>query len=188
MNIIIRIPLISFFILGSFAFGVKAFAEEAAQCPTYLNHEFKKLHSSENINLCSLYTGKPVLIVNTASHCGFTKQFKPLEALYKKYHEQGFEVIGFASNDFNQAAKTEEEAASICYKNYGVTFTMLSVTKVKGSEANPVFTYLAEKSGEQPSWNFNKYLVSADGQVVTHYGSRVDPLGSKLEDKLKTSL
>lgn len=156
-------------------------AEEEKQCPAFLNGDFKRLHSSENLNLCELYKGKPMLLVNTASHCGFTKQFKPLEALYQKYKDEGFQIIGFASDDFNQEAKSEEEAAGICFKNYGVTFTMLAPTKVKGAKANSVFNHLAKVSGEQPSWNFNKYLVSANGSNITHYGSRVNPLDSDLE-------
>lgn len=163
-------------------------AEETPQCPAFLNQEFKRLHSSESVNLCSLYTGKPLLLVNTASHCGFTKQFKPLEALHQKYKEEGFQVIGFASDDFNQEAKSEEEAAGICYKNYGVTFTMLAPTKVKGDEANPVFAYLAKSSGEEPSWNFNKYFVSGDGSKIIHYGSREKPLDSDLEKTIANSL
>jgi len=156
-------------------------------CPDFLNHEFKKLHSSENINLCSLYKDKPLLIVNTASHCGFTGQFKGLEALYKQYKNQGIEVIGFSSDDFKQAAKDEAEAATICYKNYGVTFTMLAPTKVKGEKANPVFQHL-NTATRAPSWNFNKYLISNNGKNIEHFGSRTKPTGSKLESALKKAL
>lgn len=173
------------FVLG---FAQLTVAEETMKCPEFLDQDFKQLHSSNTINLCSLYNGKPMLIVNTASHCGFTKQFKPLESLHQKYKDEGLQVIGFASNDFNQEAKSEEEAAGICFKNYGVTFTMLSPTKVKGDDANPVFSHLAKQSGEQPSWNFNKYFVSADGLSVKHYGSRENPLGGELEEALKAEL
>lgn len=178
-------------ISGGIAMGAQAETTESKttqQCPTFLNQEFKRLHSSESVNLCSLYTGKPMLLVNTASHCGYTKQFKPLEELYQKYKDQGFQVIGFASDDFNQEAKSEKEAAGICYKNYGVTFTMLAPTKVKGDEANAVFAHLAKASGQQPSWNFNKYLMSADGNKVVHYGSGEKPLGSGLEKAVSESL
>ena len=157
------------------------------ECPNYLNHEYKKLHSDEKVNLCSLYKNKPLLIVNTASHCGFTPQFDGLEALYKKYKDRGVEVIGFSSNDFNQAAKTEEEAAGICFENYGVSFTMLAPTKVKGEKANPTFTHLAEKSGD-PKWNFFKYLVSDNGNEVKRYGSATKPLNSELEKDLNKVL
>lgn len=165
-----------------------AVAAENAQCPEFLNHKFKLLHSDKSLNLCSLYSGKPLLIVNTASHCGYTKQFKPLEALYQKYKKRGFQIIGFASNDFNQEAKTEAEAAQICYKNYGVKFTMLAPTHVKGQDANVVFAYLVKKSGEQPEWNFNKYYVSADGGTIKHFNQKVNPLGGELEKLIDDGL
>jgi len=156
-------------------------------CPNYLNHDFKKLHSTETINLCTLHQNKPMIIINTASHCGYTHQFKDLESLYQKYKSQGVELVGFASDDFKQAAKSEMEAATICYKNYGVTFTMLAPTHVKGNNANPTFSHLNTQT-TRPSWNFNKYLVSADGKTIQHFGSNTKPLDSKLETALKQSL
>ncbi|MEJ0099364.1 MAG: glutathione peroxidase [Pseudomonadota bacterium] len=143
-------------------------------CPDYLNHDFRKLHSSETVNICKLYAGKPLLIVNTASHCGFTPQFKGLEAVNKKYKDQGLVMVGFASDDFNQEDKDEGKAAEICEQNFGVTFLMLSPTHVKGTEANPVFAELA-KQKQAPAWNFNKYFVQADGKVQTYFASPVTP-------------
>lgn len=163
-------------------------AHGKAKCPEFLNQEFKRLHSEKTVNLCSLYNGKPIVFVNTASHCGKTKQFGPLETLNKKYKEKGLQIVGFTSNDFNQAAKNEEAAASICYKNYGVTFTMLAPTKVKGKDANPVFSHLAKESGQEPGWNFNKYLVSGDGKKVKHYDTNHQPLGDKLEADIEKEL
>ena len=145
-----------------------------ADCPAYLDHDLRKLHSNDMVNLCQVSSGKPVLIVNTASHCGYTPQFKQLETLYKKYHEQGLEVVGFASDDFRQEAKDEEAAAEICYVNYGVTFTMLAPTHVRGDEANPIFRELAQQT-QAPSWNFNKYLVDSSGKVVMHFDSNTLP-------------
>ena len=146
----------------------------AADCPAFLNHNFDRLHSSQSVNLCALPPGRALLIVNTASHCGYTPQFKGLETLHRKYQARGLVVIGFPSDDFNQEAKSEAKTADICYVNYGVTFTMLAPSAVTGSGANPVFRELNRRAGE-PSWNFNKYLVSADGKVVKRFDSDVTP-------------
>ncbi len=156
-------------------------------CPAFLDHSYRILHSNEDIHLCSLYKSKPVLIVNTASHCGYTHQFGGLEALYQAYKDKGLVIIGFASNDFMQEAKDEAKAADICFRNFGVTFTMLAPSKVRGKNANPTFQYLAEKT-KKPSWNFNKYLVSADGDKVEHFGARAKPLGAKLEGAIQAAL
>ncbi|MFK7977225.1 MAG: glutathione peroxidase [Halioglobus sp.] len=145
-----------------------------ASCPAVFDHTMRKLHSTEQVNLCEAAAGKPALLVNTASHCGFTPQLKGLEALSQKYASEGLVVIGFASDDFRQAAKDEAEAATICYKNYGVKFLMMAPTSVKGNGANPVFTELANQS-TPPKWNFNKYLVDRDGKVVSHFGSSTKP-------------
>ncbi len=158
-----------------------------ASCPDYLNQEMRKLHSKDAVNLCTVQDGKPMLVVNTASHCGFTKQFKGLEALNKKYAEQGLVVVGFASDDFRQEADTEEEAADICYVNYGVTFTMLAPTAVRGDDANPIFRELARQS-DAPSWNFNKYLVDKDGKVLQHFGSRTSPDDEELVQAIEKAL
>jgi glutathione peroxidase len=146
----------------------------AADCPAFLNHDFQKLHSSDSVNLCSAYAGKPLLIVNTASHCGYTPQFKGLEALHRKYRERGLVVVGFPSDDFNQEANDQAKTADICYINYGVTFTMLAPSPVTGRNANPVFQELDRRT-QEPSWNFNKYLVSADGRTVQRFDSSVTP-------------
>ncbi len=151
-----------------------AAAPQAQSCPAFLDHDFRKLHSSQMVNLCKAFAGKPMLIVNTASHCGFTPQFKGLEAVHEQYKGKGLVVVGFSSDDFNQEAKDEAKVAETCFVNFGVTFTMLAPQKVKGPGANPVFRELAKQT-EAPSWNFNKYLVAADGRVLKHFGSRVAP-------------
>lgn len=159
----------------------------AADCPAFLDHDFKRLRSSQSINLCTEYAGKPLLIVNTASHCGYTPQFKGLEALHQKYKARGLVVVGFPSDDFKQEAKDEAETADVCYVNFGVTFTMLSPSAVTGSAANPVFQELGRRS-DAPSWNFNKYLVSADGNVVQHFESGVRPDSVELRQAIEQLL
>ncbi len=161
--------------LGASVLCSMLFAGSArAGCPAYLDHDFQKLHSSEKVNICKAYPGKPLLIVNTASHCGYTPQFKGLESLNEKYKNRGLIVVGFPSDDFNQESKDEAETAQVCYVNYGVTFTMLSTSPVKGAAANPVFKELNRQSHE-PTWNFNKYLVKPDGTVVKYFDSDVTP-------------
>lgn len=159
----------------------------AKSCPAYLNHEFKKLHSEQKVNLCELTQGKAVLIVNTASNCGFTPQFKQLEALHKQFKDKGLVVIGFPSNDFWQEEDDEADTATVCYINYGVTFTMLTTSAVRGNDVNPVFEYLTAKSAS-PKWNFYKYLVSGDGKTVQQFNSRVKPNSKELTEAIKSVL
>ncbi|TWX70202.1 glutathione peroxidase [Colwellia sp. C1TZA3] len=148
--------------------------DASSQCLAFMQHSEKKLHAKEVLDLCQLTAGKAMLIVNTASHCGFTPQFTALEALHKEYKEQGLVVIGFPSNDFFQEEDDEKDTADICFVNYGVTFTVLSPVHVYGSDAHPIFKKLAEKT-TAPKWNFYKYLVSADGKTIKHFNSRVKP-------------
>ena len=159
----------------------------AADCPAFLNHDFLKLHSTEHVNVCKAYAGKPLLIVNTASHCGYTPQFKGLESLNQKYKSRGLVLIGFPSDDFTQEARDEAETAQVCYVNYGVTFTMLSPLPVKGPAANPVFRELARQSHE-PTWNFNKYLVRPDGKVTAYFDSDATPESAPLNQSIERLL
>ena len=140
-----------------------------------------------NRSVCKAFAGKPLLIVNTASHCGFTGQFEGLEALYQKYRARGLVVVGFPSDDFHQEAASEAEAAEVCFVNYGVKFPMLAPSVVTGDKANPVFRELARQTKE-PRWNFNKYLVAADGKVVGYYGSTVAPDSTELTAAIENLL
>ena len=159
----------------------------SATCATWLDEKVGKLHSKKTLDLCALTKGRPVLIVNTASHCGFTPQFKQLQALYDRYKDQGLQIIGFPSNSFRQAASTEEKAADICYVNYGVKFPMTESIEIRGANAHPVFKSLAEQQGE-PNWNFTKYLVSKDGKVVSRFGSGTNPISAELTNKIDALL
>jgi glutathione peroxidase len=161
-----------------------------ANCPDWLNHSMKRLHSSETVNLCEQFAGKPIVIVNTASHCGFTPQFTALEAMYQKYSDKGVSFIGVSSNSFFQEASSEEKAADVCYLNYGVSFTMLSPVDVIGHDAHPLFKELARQSAG-PKWNFYKYVVDADGRVAGRFSSTVkpdDPKITGLLDRLTTQV
>lgn len=164
-----------------------AAAPAAASCPAWLDQDYRKLHSSQKVNICQAFAGKPLLIVNTASHCGYTPQFKGLEAAWQKYKARGLVVVGFASDDFNQEDADEAKAAEICFLNNGVTFTMLAPTHVKGREANPVFQELARQT-KAPAWNFNKYLVRADGEVLQYMGSGVTPESSEFAAAVESLL
>ena len=147
----------------------------ANQCGDILGHSMQQLKTRESIDLCQEYQGKTLLIVNTASKCGFTPQFDALEALYQKYQTAGLVILGFPSDSFKQEYDDAEKTAEVCYLTYGVQFPMFASSKVRGDDANPVFKALISKTGEAPSWNFNKYLVSADEQNVKHFGSRTTP-------------
>jgi len=133
--------------------------------------------------------GKKVLIVNTASKCGFTPQFKELEELNKKYGNN-LVILGFPSNDFlGQDPGSNAEIQSFCELNYGVTFQMMEKSSVKGKEKNPVYLWLTDpaKNGwcdKDPSWNFNKYLIDENGNLLEHFGSKVKPLSEELVSKL----
>ncbi len=158
-----------------------------AACPAWINHTLPKLHSTQKLDLCAETADKVVLITNTASHCGFTNQFGSLEKLHKRYKEYGLVIIGFPSNDFHQEADNSAETASVCYKNYGVTFLMTSQQVVTGDNAHPIFRHLARQT-RSPSWNFNKYLVDRKGEVTGWYASNVHPQSGQLVDKIESLL
>lgn len=149
-------------------------------------HDFTvKTLNGEDFKLSEL-KGKKVLVVNTASKCGFTPQYKGLEALYKKYKDQNFVVIGFPANNFkNQEPGTNEEIAEFCEVNYGVTFPMMEKVSVKGEDQHPLYKWLTNKSenGKMDSevgWNFHKYLIDENGQLVATYPSKVKPESTEI--------
>jgi len=160
-------------------------ATAAENCPELLRHTMKKLHSSDTVDLCATFGGKPLLVVNTASFCGFTKQFKGLEALHQQYGPRGIGVLGVPSDSFRQEADDEAETADVCYVNYGVTFTMVAPVPVRGDEVHPLFAELARQS-EAPGWNFNKYVVDADGKVLAHFGATTAPDDEELTGLLES--
>jgi glutathione peroxidase len=140
-------------------------------------------------NICQTYGGKVLLVTNVASHCGFTPQYEGLEKLYKENKDKGLVVLGFPSGDFKQQEfESEEQIAEFCKMNFGVTFPMFSKSSVKGEQANPLFKKLIAKTGQEPGWNFNKYLVGRDGKVVAHFGSKVEPDSPELTKAILEAL
>jgi glutathione peroxidase len=162
----------------------------AADCPAALNFDKRRLAGDEIINLCEAYRGKVLLVVNTASKCGFTGQYEGLEELYDTYKDQGLEVLGFPSNDFgNQEPGSEEQIKDFCRLTYSVEFPMFEKTSVKKGKADPLFEVLAQQAGgTYPKWNFYKYLVGRDGKVVQAYSSMTSPKSGKLVKALEAEL
>ncbi|RCS57142.1 glutathione peroxidase [Parvibium lacunae] len=152
----------------------------APACPALLNTQLPRLQDEQPQALCQ-YAGKVLLIVNTASYCGFTGQYKGLEALYAKYKDQGLVVLGFPSNEFGQQEPANNKAiADFCENTYGVKFPMFAKSAVTGSQANPVYRQLIARTGKSPSWNFYKYLVNRQGEVIDTFSSLTGPENRQL--------
>lgn len=164
-------------LLAPLALLAGGLAQAADACPALLNHTLPRLQDEKPMNLCA-HAGKVVLVVNTASFCGFTGQYKGLEALYAQYRERGLVVLGFPSNDFSQETGSNKDIADFCENTYGVKFPMFTKSSVApgaGRTVNPVFAGLAQRSGQVPKWNFHKYLISRQGDGVSSFSTSTDP-------------
>lgn len=159
----------------------------AAACPPLLQHTFARLQDEKPQALCQ-YAGKALLIVNTASFCGFTPQYAGLEALHARYQTQGLVVLGFPSNDFSQESGSNKDIASFCENTFNVKFPMFAKSSVTGRQANPLFKQLAASGGGLPRWNFHKYVVSRDGRTVTSFGSAVEPDDPRVRRAIENAL
>jgi glutathione peroxidase len=162
----------------------------AAATPTdLLDHEVRRLNSDETVNLADAYSGKVVLVVNTASRCAFTDQYEGLEALYATYRDRGLVVLGFPSNDFgNQEPGSEKEIQDFCRLTYSVRFPMFAKTTVTKERADPLFKGLGEAAGRYPKWNFHKYLLDREGRLVDNYLSQTSPQSRTLVDAIESLL
>lgn len=161
----------------------------ANSCPDTLKFVKRKLNSEQTVNLCQAYQGKTLLIVNTASYCGYTPQFKGLEALYSDYKDKGLVILGFPSDDFNQEADNEKTTADVCFTKYKVKFPMFEKLHVKGADADPMYRILAREADNQsPKWNFYKYLVGKDGKVIALFPSKVKPSSETLRSAIDKAL
>ena len=154
-----------------------------------LDQDFRRLASTQEVNLCDAYSGKVVLVVNTASKCGNTPQYDGLEKLYDQYGEEGLVVLGFPSNDFmGQEPGTEENIEEFCRLTYGVEFPMFEKTSVKKDNADPFYAALAESAGTYPTWNFHKYLIGRDGELISDFSPRTQPYDEKLVAAIEQAL
>jgi len=180
--------LASFLALALSAVLAMPLTAAAADCGV-LAHEVETLGKRERLDLCERYRGQVLLIVNTASQCGFTPQFAGLERLYARYREQGFVVLGAPSGDFGgQEFKSADRTEQVCRVNYGVSFPMLSKLHAGPKTPHPLFRALAEAAGRYPGWNFHKYLVGRDGQVLADFPSAMDPEAPALEAAVQQAL
>jgi glutathione peroxidase len=163
-------------------------AAPAAACPALLNQTFPRLQDEKPQSLCQ-YSGKVLLVVNTASYCGFTTQYKGLEALYARYKDQGLVVLGFPSNDFGQQEPgTGKQIAEFCTSTYGVKFPMFAKSHVRGDEVNPLHAQLIAATGTTPKWNFYKYLIGRDGKALQSYSSMTSPDSGDLVSDVERAL
>ena len=179
---------LSMLVAGLLTLGVVPVASSGS-CPPLLNHTFPALQDGKAMPLCQ-YAGKVILVVNTASFCGFTSQYEGLEKLYARLKDKGLVVLGFPSNDFGeQEPGSDKEIADFCRLTYGVEFPMVAKTTVKGKDANPFYLKLAEITGSKPRWNFHKYLINRDATQVVAYTSFTKPddkdLLKKIDEFLK---
>nr|WP_051130426.1 glutathione peroxidase [Arenimonas oryziterrae] len=152
-----------------------------------LDQNYRRLAGKEVVNLQRAYGGDVLLVVNTASKCGFTPQYEALEAMHAKYKDRGFAVLGFPSNDFmGQEPGSEKQIQEFCTLTYGVKFPMFEKVHVKGDAVTPFYRQLTAATGDAPGWNFHKYLIDRNGKVVASYGSRTKPDDPELVAKLES--
>ncbi len=160
----------------------------AATCPTLLDHSFQRLQDSAPQSLCQ-YQGKVLLVVNTASFCGFTGQYEGLEAVYDKYKNRGLVVVGFPSNDFGEEEPgSNKEIADFCRMTYGIKFPMMAKTDIAAPKTHPFYKQLIAKSGAAPKWNFHKYLIDRNGNTVASFDTRTAPDDRRLIAQIERRL
>ena len=178
------------FLFGGFSnaqSGTVASSVGAANCPRVLQHTVLRLQDEKPQALCQ-YAGQVVVVVNTASFCGFTPQYKGLEALYAKYKDRGLVVLGFPSNDFSQEPDSNAKIADFCESTFGVKFPMFVKATVRGADALPLYKQLAEISGTTPKWNFYKYVIGRDGQTIKSFSSMTGPQDKSFVQEIEKQL
>lgn len=172
-------------IIGMLASALAAAADKA--CPELLHHSAARLQDESPQDLCQ-FSGRVLLVVNTASRCGYTPQYEALEKLHARYATRGLTVLGFPSNDFNQEPQDNKAIAEFCFNTYAVKFPMFTKTSVVGPGAHPFYAALRQASGDAPRWNFHKFLVDRSGRVVATFPSAVDPLDARVTAQIEQLL
>jgi glutathione peroxidase len=174
-------------LLGAFAPVFAQSPGPAGSCATLLDRTMTGIDGKPR-SLCQ-YAGQVVLVVNTASQCGFTPQYEGLEALYRKYRAKGLVVLGFPSNDFGaQEPGSNKEIADFCVNQFAIEFPMFEKTSVRGTGVNPLYADLTKVTGKAPEWNFHKYLVGRDGKTVVSFESAVEPNDPRLVGAIEKQL
>lgn len=168
-------------------FAFAASAVTTGDCTPLLNQKFKTLQG-KSLDFCQ-FSGKVVVVVNTASYCGFTEQYKGLQSIYDRYKARGLVVVGFPANDFGkQEPGSNAEVADFCERTYKVKFPMVEKTSVVEGQANPLHEALHKATGDRPKWNFHKFVIARDGKTVKSFGSRVAPESGEFVAQLETLL
>ncbi|MEZ5702483.1 MAG: glutathione peroxidase [Burkholderiaceae bacterium] len=163
-------------------------APSAAACPALLNHSYPRLQDEAPQNLCQ-FAGQVVLVVNTASYCGYTHQYEGLEALFARYGKRGLVVLGFPSNDFGQQEPgSANQIADLCFNTYGVRFPMFSKVAVTGPLRTPMYEQLFKATQVAPGWNFHKYLIARDGRTVQSFPSAMEPNSREITSAIEAAL
>jgi glutathione peroxidase len=176
------------FLFSLLLLALPVHAESQIPCPPLLDAALPTLSDDKPEPICQ-YKGKVLLVVNTASQCGYTPQYEGLEKLYKRYRDRGLVVLGFPSNDFGgQEPGSNKEIAKFCQANYGVSFPMFTKTSVAKGEVNPFYAKLAKATGTAPGWNFHKYLVDRSGTRALSFGTKVEPSDQKLVKEIERLL
>ncbi len=183
------VPLLALTLTAAAWLTPAAQAQAEAACPETLDFTFRALGEEREVRLCEAFRDKVVLVVNTASRCGFTDQYDGLEKLYATYRDRGLVVLGFPSNDFGgQEPGSETQIKAFCRSTYGVEFPMFEKTRAAAGHAHPFFDRLAAEGGGHPRWNFHKFLLGRDGRVVASFRSSVEPLSGEVIDAIEARL
>jgi glutathione peroxidase len=177
-----------FLVLCGIASAQSAVTSPPPACSNLLHKTFNRLQDDAPQDLCQ-YVGRVLLVVNTASYCGFTSQYEGLERLHAERKEKGLVVLGFPSNDFGQQEPgSSKQIADFCANTYGVKFPMFEKSVVSGPGANQLYRELGQATGKTPQWNFHKYLIGRDGKVISSFASMVSPQDKRLLAEIDRAL